>query len=185
MSIETRIKLENLTENELPMLLNWRNKEVIRNVMMNSELISWNQHNQWFNNYQRNQSSQTKIFYFDNIPYGVLNIQGIDVENQKCEWGFYIGDEYSPLGMGSLLGYASLNYIFQDLGIRKLTAEVLSYNTKSIKFHEKFGFINEGRLRKHIIKNNQFIDIVIYGMFKEEWFSKRPEILETIEGRLI
>lgn len=185
MSLENRIKLVDLTENELPMLLSWRNKELIRNVMMNSELITWDQHVKWFNNYQSNQSLQTKIFYFNNKPYGVVNIQGIDVENKKCEWGFYIGDEYSPLGMGSLLGYTSLNYIFQDLGIRKLTAEVLSFNTKSIKFHEKLGFINEGRLRKHIIKNNQFIDILIYGMFKEEWFSKRQVILETIEGRLI
>ena len=185
MILDLKIKLKRITVEDLPMLYEWRNQTSIRKVMINSDLISWKEHVTWYNKYKENENSRTMIFYYENIPYGVLNVQGIDYSNQRCEWGFYVGDLSAPRGIGTILGYASLNYIFEEIGMRKVSAEVLDYNDKSLGLHKKLGFIKEGLLREHIIKNEKSIDVILYGIFKEEWQKRRKTIVESIEGRLL
>lgn len=185
MSIEERAILKDIDENDLSLLLNWRNQEAIREVMFNSNTISWEQHNQWFNKLQNDDSAKSKLFYFDNIPYGVLNITQIDPVSNTCEWGFYIGSPTAQKGMGTILGYTALNFIFQELYIRKLSAQVFDFNDKSIKFHEKMGFTQEGKLRAHVMKDGQCIDVFLYGLLSSEWGEQSLLVKKAIEGRLI
>jgi UDP-4-amino-4,6-dideoxy-N-acetyl-beta-L-altrosamine N-acetyltransferase len=49
--------------------------------------------------------------------------------------------------------------------------------------HQKFGFELEGVRRKNIIKDGSRIDVVLLGITKEEWKSKRPA-LEPLIARL-
>ncbi|TQR17383.1 UDP-4-amino-4,6-dideoxy-N-acetyl-beta-L-altrosamine N-acetyltransferase [Psychrobacillus vulpis] len=185
MNINKLVKLKDVTENDLPLLFKWRNQEFIREVMYNSGIISWEQHIQWFQGLKNNDNKTTKIFYFDSVPYGVLNITNIDSKNNSCEWGFYIGNSEAPKGMGTILGFTSLNYIFREMKIRKISAEVLDYNIKSIHFHLKLGFTQEGKLREHILRNDTYLDILLYGLFASEWEEKSSNIKTIIEGRLI
>ena len=185
MTIEERAQLKEIDENDLSLLLNWRNQESIREVMFNSDMISWEKHSKWFHNLQKNDSIISKVFYFDDIPYGVLNITQIDPVNNTCEWGFYIGSLTAPKGMGTILGYTALNYIFRELHIRKLSAQVFEFNNKSINFHNKMGFTQEGKLREHVLRNEQYIDILLYGFLSSEWEEQFVILKQVIEGRLI
>lgn len=180
-----KAELRDIKESHLMLILEWRNRESIRKVMFNSEEITLDQHLKWFENLQKSKTTQSKIFYYENEPYGILNISDIDKKNNKCEWGFYIGANDAPNGMGTILGYISLNYIFRELSMRKLTAKVLSTNHISISFHKKLGFFKEGVLRKHIIKDDFYIDILLFGLFNEEWNEKSEEIQRLIEGRFL
>lgn len=185
MSIEERAELKDITEDDLQLLLKWRNQESIREVMFNSDMILWEQHSQWFNKLQRSDSVISKIFYFDHIPYGVLNITQVDLINHTCEWGFYIGSPHAPKGMGTILGYTALNYIFKELHIRKLSAQVFDFNNKSINFHNKMGFTQEEKLREHVWKNGRYIYIIHYGLLSSEWREKSLRLKKSIEERLI
>lgn len=185
MSLEKRVILKDITKDDLPLLLNWRNQESIREVMFNTDVILWEQHSQWFNNLQKSDSVVSKIFYFDQIPYGVLNITQIDSINQTCEWGFYIGSPHAPKGMGTILGYTALNYIFQELHIRKISAQVFDFNDKSINFHNKMGFTQEGKLREHVLKNGRYIGILLYGFLSSEWREQSLRVRKSIEERVI
>jgi len=184
MSIEERAELREINENDLPLLLNWRNQKSIREVMFNGDMILWELHSQWFHKLQKNDSAISKVFYFDDIPYGVLNITQIDPVNNTCEWGFYIGSRTAPKGMGTILGYTALNYIFRELHIRKLSAQVFGFNDKSINFHNKMGFTQEGKFRAHVLKNGQYIDIFLYGFLSSEWEEQSLQLKELIEGRI-
>lgn len=185
MNVFKKAELKDIKENDLDQILYWRNQESIRKVMYNSGIILMDQHIQWFKRLQKSETAISKIFYYDQAPYGILNVNQIDRINNKCEWGFYIGVNNAPREMGTILGFTSLNYIFSEISIRKLTAEVLSMNEKSAAFHQKLGFIQEGRLRKHIIKDNVYIDILLYGLLKEEWEEHSINIQRMIEGRYI
>lgn len=178
-------ELKDIKETDLQQILDWRNQEPIRNVMYNSNIISMKEHVQWFERLQKSETSISKIFYYNQVPYGVLNVNQIDRINNKCEWGFYIGVNNAPRGMGTILGFTSLNFIFHELSIRKLSAEVLSINEKSAIFHEKLGFTQEGVLRKHILKEESYIDILLYGLFNEEWKEQSGHIKRMIEGRYL
>lgn len=149
-------------------------------MMYSSESITLEQHFKWFNDMNKSETSLSRIFYYDGKPYGVVQFLNIDKENGTCEWSFYIGEHSAPKGMGTVLGVVALNYIFKEIKIRKLNAEVLGYNDTSYFYHQKLGFKQEGCLRKQVLKQGQYTDIFLFGQLSIEWEEKS----KNIEGKL-
>lgn len=181
MNIENRAILKDIQFEDLPLVLRWRNQDHIRNVMFSGDIILMEQHKMWFEKLQNTNIAVSKIFYFDEVPHGVVNINHINHVHNSCEWGFYIGAASAQRGLGTILGYAALNYIFKELHIRKVNAEVLENNSTSRIFHEKLGFTHDGTLRKHIFKDNEYMDIDVYSMFNTEWSSHSKRIEQKIK----
>lgn len=182
MNLLERARLEDMNSSHLEMVLNWRNQEHIRSVMFHDQIISLEEHRKWFDRVKEDQRTIVKIFYLDNVPLGVVNFTNIDFENSKCSWGFYVGDQNAPKGSGTLMGYLALNFVFQELNIRKLCAEIISFNERSIRYHQRLGFRKEGVLREHILKNNQYADVILMALFNKEWKEQKSKIQHMIEG---
>ena len=161
---------------DLEQVLQWRNSERIRKCMYNDEIISLEAHTAWFTRVTQEQNSYHMIFEYCNQPIGVVNITHIDRKNEKCYWGFYIGESATPPGSGLAMGFYGLNYIFSELHIRKLCSEALAFNIPSVNYHITLGFIKEGQLRKHILKEGNFEDVVCLGILKEEWQINKDKI---------
>lgn len=161
---------------DLEQVLQWRNSERIRNCMFNDEVISLEEHTAWFAKVKQEQKSYHLIFEYRNQPIGVVNITQLDQKNQKCYWGFYIGALDTPPGSGLAMGFYGLNYIFNELGMRKLCSEALACNIPSVNYHIKLGFTKEGQLRKHVSKKEKFEDVICLGIFKEEWQNVKQNI---------
>lgn len=185
MIIDEKVLLKDICEDDLLLILKWRNQETIREVMFDSSIITWKTHINWFNRIKISETAVSKVFYFEDVPFGIINITQIDTINNSCEWGFYIGAQDVPPGMGTILGYTALNYIFQDLKIRKVLAEVLDFNDKSAHFHKKMGFTQEGLLREQVLKNGKYIDVLLFGCLSSEWNEQSKLIRKSIERRLI
>lgn len=168
---------------DLDKIFKWRNQEHIRNVMLNNNEISWDEHINWYINLQENKNKLSKIFIIEEMEYGVLNVNITDKEANTCTWGFYIGENSSLKGAGLLLGYTSLEFIFKGLEIRKLCAEVIGTNEISRNFHEKLGFKLDGTLRKHIKRVDNYEDIYVYSLFLEEWEEYSDSIKKELEER--
>ncbi|MCM3663647.1 UDP-4-amino-4,6-dideoxy-N-acetyl-beta-L-altrosamine N-acetyltransferase [Mesobacillus subterraneus] len=180
MSILDRVQLKEISDEDLPLVLSWRNQDKIKNVMINDKNVSWDEHIAWFENLKEKKDLIVLLFYIDDKPLGLVNFK-VDSLNEKCEWGFYIGAQEAPRGAGTIMGFAALNYLFYQLNVRKVCAEVLEYNKKSLTFHDKMGFSIEGKLVKHLRKNNQFIDVYLLGLLKEQWEQKKGKINLSIE----
>lgn len=180
-NILEKAQLKDITLEDLRMVLEWRNQEFIREMMFDNDIITIEQHTKWFNHLQDDRSAITKVFYYDGIPYGVLNITNIDLLNRTCEWGFYIGNQTAPKGMGTILGYSALHYIFYDLEIQGLSAKVLDYNSKSIHFHKKLGFLYEGILSEALIKKGESVNIHLFSYSKSRWNEKSIALRASIE----
>lgn len=182
MNLLERARLEDMNSSHLEMVLNWRNQEHIRSVMFHDQIISLEEHRKWFDRVKEDQRTIVKIFYLDNVPLGVVNFTNIDFKNGKCSWGFYVGDQNAPKGSGTLMGYLALNFIFEELNIRKLCAEIIRFNERSIRYHQRLGFRKEGVLREHILKNNQYADVILMALFNKEWKEQKSKIQHMIEG---
>ena len=50
-----------------------------------------------------------------------------------------------------------------------------------LNIHKKFGFTVEGILKKHIKRNNKYIDIVRISMFVTEWQKNKKSILDILK----
>ncbi|MFH4293364.1 GNAT family protein, partial [Acinetobacter baumannii] len=67
----------------------------------------------------------------------------------------------------------ALNHAFNKLGLEKVFGQVLSFNDKSLNFHRKMGFVQEGLLRKHFKDQRGEFDIYQFGLLRTEWLEDK------------
>jgi [ribosomal protein S5]-alanine N-acetyltransferase len=100
---------------------------------------------------------------------GNIKLDNFDWIANTCELGILVGDKnYWAKGIGYEACKLILLFAFNELEIRKVILAVYENNTSAIKLYEKLGFIKEGQLRKHIMKDNIYYDKYYMGIFKDE-----------------
>ena len=72
-----------------------------------------------------------------------------------------------------------INYCFDDLKIHRVETECFNSNIPAKKLIEKAGFIREGRRIQSVKVNDQFEDIIYYGLINQE--EKEDVIREEIK----
>ncbi|MFW1923303.1 UDP-4-amino-4,6-dideoxy-N-acetyl-beta-L-altrosamine N-acetyltransferase [Acinetobacter geminorum] len=164
-------QLRALNANDLEMVLQWRNHDEIRKWMINSDVIALSDHLAWF---ERNKGRTDRLFFifeYQQQPQGYVSF--IAVPNSSVyEWGFYIKPQ-AEKGMGHLLGSTALDFAFEQLKIEKVFGQVLDFNEKSLSFHKKMGFFQEGLLRKHFKDERGEFDIHQFGLLRKEWLEEK------------
>lgn len=169
MSKRESYHLRPLEESDLEKVLAWRNSERIRTNMYTDHIISIQEHKAWFEVAQLDKNSRYMIFELQGRPIGFVSFTNVDQKNNKCYWAFYIGEEDIPPGTGAFMEFFAIEYAFEVLKIRKLCCEVFVFNSSVIKLHNKFGFTEEGRFVKHILKNNTYEDVISLALFNNAW----------------
>ena len=162
---EQRLRL--MAESDLEQVLEWRNHPDVRSYMLSTQKIGLDEHLVWYANASKNSAVNLLIFELAGKPSGFVNIT-----RTRClevaDWGFYLAPD-APTGSGWELGKQALNYSFIKLSLHKLCGQALGFNTRSIAFHKKLGFTEEGRLREQHFDGNQFHDLVCFGLLSNEW----------------
>ncbi len=158
----------------------WRNKDRIRRNMYNSDVISEEKHRLWFSKSLTDAKSKYLVFAVKKNPVGLIYFTEVDKENSTAKWGFYLGEDSSMPGIGTIMEYFAVSYAFEVLKMHKLCGEVLSYNSTAIGLQRWFGFKEEGVLRGHVFKEGSRADVHIFGMFRDEWFKEKARILKDL-----
>ena len=60
-------------------------------------------------------------------------------------------------------------FAFLDINLRKLNAEAVEYNMPSVAHNQKIGFKVEGRKEKQVFVKGQYWDLILLGLFREDW----------------
>lgn len=100
---------------------------------------------------------------------GLIELYDVDDYERKCYWGILFDREYWGKGYGTETAQLMLQYVFEDLGFRRLKAYTHSGNPRSMKFHDKLGFVKEGVLRKEYFFDGAYVDGIDYGMLEEDY----------------
>lgn len=158
--------LRPLEKRDLEQVLHWRNHPDIRQYMYNQGIISPDEHLQWFIHTELNPLKHCFIFEKEQEPCGYISIDQYSWGN-IADWGFYIAPD-APKGTGMALGKTAIDYCFNTLKLDKLHGEVIDYNTRSIDYHKRLGFTEEG-LRKNYYRNHhRCYDILFFGLQREQ-----------------
>ncbi len=168
--------LRPIEEKDLGKVLAWRNSDRIRANMYTDHKITMDEHKAWFKGLKEKQNSVYMVFELNQRPIGLVYFKDIDQKNEKCLFGFYLGEDDLPRGTGTIMGVLGLKYVFENLDIRKLYGEAFAFNQSSINFFRRLGFTEEGRFTKHVLKSGKYEDVVIFALFKEDWQSNRDKL---------
>jgi len=175
------VELRDVRETDRTMLREWRNLPEVAAYMYSDHQITAEEHNAWFDRAMADPARRYWIIVCDGEDVGLANLIDIDHKNARCSWAFYISSpSVRGKGVGSVVEYLILRYVFDDLKLNKLCCEVLAFNEAVVGLHQRFGFKQEGLFREHIIKSDGKHDVVCLGMLRDEWLGLKP----GIEARL-
>ncbi len=154
-------------------ILEWRNSERVRSNMYSDHVISQQEHDAWYGRALVDTTAAFFLFLYEGRPIGFVSFTGINRQHGRCSWAFYLGETDVPRGAGAAMEFIALDYAFLTLKIRKLCAEVFTFNSGVIRLHEKFGFVHEGKFVEHYAKNGKYEDIVCLAKFGVTWPAER------------
>ncbi|EAJ6188627.1 UDP-4-amino-4,6-dideoxy-N-acetyl-beta-L-altrosamine N-acetyltransferase [Campylobacter lari] len=122
-----------LTQEEIKLVLKWRNDESIAKFMK-TQNISLEEHLNFLSSLKTNATKKYFLVYDDENIIGVIDF--INITKLSCEFGLY----GIKKGVGELLMQEVKNYAFNVLKVQTLNACVFKENTKALNLYLKHGF---------------------------------------------
>jgi UDP-4-amino-4,6-dideoxy-N-acetyl-beta-L-altrosamine N-acetyltransferase len=172
---DTRLRLRALNKADVPIFLQWRNDPEIRTLMLGNRFpVTAELEEAWFN--ERLNDRSNKIVYFtietlnEKSPIGFIHLSNIDWISRTAMLGITIGNKnFHNKGYGSEAIGILLKYAFNELNIRKIYLEVVSFNERARKTYSSLGFSDEGTKIRHVYYNNEWHDIHLMALFNDAY----------------
>ena len=127
-------RLRLMTLKDTARIFLWRNKEFVRENMLNDSKITILQHTKWIGKTLKRDDVIYFIFEYDGEPVGLINFT--EIKNNTANWGFYLSRRNLPKGLGTTMCSMAKTWAHLN-GITKIKAKVYQHNKASIRIHEK------------------------------------------------
>lgn len=174
--------LRPMTSDDLEAVRTWRNHPTVRASMFTDHVITPEEHAAYFDRALKDPKKRYLICSdVAGADYGLGGLVGIDTAHGTADWGFYRNDRPGEHA-GTWLGLLLLDEAFASLGLEKVSAEVLDGNTRSLRFHDRLGFVQEGVFRCHHLKDGVRYDVFRLALFRHDWQQFRPHVLARLTG---
>ena len=102
---------------------------------------------------------------------GGISVVDWQTDAEAPELGWCIGSKWWGRGLMPEAASAVMKYLFENVGVLRVTARCDAENPKSARVMEKIGMTYEGTLRAHGRNNRGIVDEVCYGILKSEFES--------------
>ena len=183
------VRLRPLAAADGETVLAWRNSAAVAPYMYSEHVITREEHAGWLAKALEQGAlaggdRRFWIIELDGAGVGLANLVRIDRENSKCEWAYDLADPATRgRGVGAVVEYLVLSFVFERLGLNRLWCEVFVDNEAVWKTHEGFGFRREALFRDHVRKGGAFKDVVGLGLLKADWPAARATAREKLAGK--
>ncbi len=104
---------------------------------------------------------------------GSLGCHPIDWPNRNCSIGYWIEERYQGKGIMTRCCASLLDYLFDELGLHRVTIQCGVANQRSCAIPERLGFTREGVTREGEWVNDRWLDLVCWGMLEQDWRVRR------------
>jgi len=155
-----------LGEDDLPFLNEIRN-ECSNEFLHDSRTFTLEETKDWF--------VKTKPYYWlvkkDNEKIGYFRCSNYSEINKNIYIGADIHNNHRGKGFGYEMYKTFIPKVFKELGLHKISLEVLSTNERAIYLYKKLGFVVEGVKREEVLKNKVWVDSIIMSILRSEYES--------------
>ncbi len=101
-------------------------------------------------------------------PVGVISLEEKEQASKVAEIGIWIHPDHHGNGYGTEASKLVIDYGFDQLNMHKIYARAQADNEGSISLWKKHGFQKEGEFREHVYAENQYKNVVYYGLLRDE-----------------
>jgi ribosomal-protein-serine acetyltransferase len=104
-----------------------------------------------------------------NVFLGAIMLHSCDWKNRRAEIGVWIAASARGRGIASAAFALLLDWAFDEAGLERIEMTALPENVAIPHIAKKFGFTYEGTLRKRNFERGRRVDLLIWGLLREEW----------------
>ncbi len=181
MSPAPTVTLRPLEAGDSERLRGWRNQPEIARWMYSDHVIGPEEHARWFAGALADPRRRYWVIEADGAPVGLANLYDLAPEHGRASWAYYVAEaSVRGKGVGAAVEFQVIEQVFGPLGLNKLWCEVLVDNAGVVRLHESFGFQREARMREHVRKEGQAVDVVGLGLLAAGWAVQRPASLARL-----
>lgn len=180
---EDDLILRSISYKDTDNILRWRNSEEVRKYFIDQKKIQKQDHLNWL----RKKVETGRVIQFmillkeSRHSIGTVYLHHIDYENQKAEYGVFIGEEHlTGKGFGTAAARRVIEYAFKELGLHKLYLRVYEDNIRAIASYEKAGFQREALLKDDVLVGSRFRNIVLMGIINERMCTNEDIICDPL-----
>jgi RimJ/RimL family protein N-acetyltransferase len=128
-----------IEKTDAQMILSWRTSNRVSKYMNTPVNHGVEDQEQWIISSRTRSDFYHWLIVFQEKPIGYISLNEFDREAKTTSWGFYIGEE-EEAGLGGLVSPYFYNFCFDALGVKKVNAEILYFNTRVIELHLLHGY---------------------------------------------
>jgi UDP-4-amino-4,6-dideoxy-N-acetyl-beta-L-altrosamine N-acetyltransferase len=158
-----------LKEEYLEMVLKWRVQPDVAKFMATEVEYDMDQQKRWFDKISQDNSCQYWIITYNAVPVGLIGLVDTDWTHRFTIWSYYIGEAKYRKSLGGIAPLYLYNYVFNDLKLNKIFANVMVGNTSVIKLFKFFGFREVGIYKQHYYKKGRYHDIMMLELLADQW----------------
>ena len=132
------VQLRTVEKHDAQKIFEWRNQENVRNSSRDSEIISIEQHTEWF---ARVLADENKMLFIGSVDQQEIGVLRFDITGDVAEISIYLAPEKHGKGYASALVNAGEDFLMNNRpDVEGVTAEILPENLASIRLFESCGY---------------------------------------------
>jgi len=161
-----KIILRPLINEDFIFFYKWHNDANIRfQTAMHPYPVSEPNEREWFDKAIADISNKrfifTVVFKETGEPIGYFQLTEVNFINKNAMLGIVIGeDEYRGQGLGKEIMELGIDYGIKNLGLLKISLDVINENLNAVRLYKKLGFIEEGVFKNQFFFDGKFYNIV-------------------------
>ena len=116
---------------------------------------------------QHGQPAHFAIRTGDDALIGGCGLNDFEIgKSHRAEVGYWLAKPFWGRGIMTAVVQRVCQHAFEEFGLVKIIAHVVTHNPASARVLEKCGFVQEGLLRRHFVKDGKFIDVKLFALLK-------------------
>jgi ribosomal-protein-alanine N-acetyltransferase len=100
---------------------------------------------------------------------GLVVVHHVEVDHGRAEVGFWLVRDARGAGLGRRAVALLVDRLFDHRWLRRLELTTTPDNAGALALAQSLGFTREGVLRQRTVERGRAVDIVWFGLLREEW----------------
>ena len=100
---------------------------------------------------------------------GSIGCHAIDWTNRWCSLGYWIESRRQGQGIVTRSAAAMLNYLFDEMRLRRVVIQCGTGNHRSRAIPERLGFTQDGVMRQAQLVGTRWLDLSTWSILEDEW----------------
>lgn len=170
------VGLRAVTLDDLPTLLEFRNRPEYRQYFREYRELNLEMQRRWFETTVNNDNS-VRMFSIVELSTGRLlgacGLCYIDWLSRSADFSIYIGADnlYIDRRFAPDCGSVLLRYGFEELGLNRVWAEIYDIDAAKKELFDTLGFTLESQQSEHHWTQGRWVDSLFYGLLSREFRS--------------